>query len=88
MGFGGGHHTGEGRIVCYGAQELVSYRRLGLGGGGSKTYRTLGGGELAPKVVLGKLGLFDPQTKIFYRISVEKVQIQGPPKTQNFHPPL
>ena len=31
-----------------------------------KTYRTLeGGGGLAPKVVLAKLGLFDPQMKFF-----------------------
>ena len=42
-----------------------------------------GGGQdvpnaIAPKVVLGKLGTFDP---------VEKGQVQGPPKTQNFHPP-
>ena len=56
-------------------------------GGGVKTYRTLEGGELAPKVVLGRLGLLTPKLKVFYRISAEKGQIQGPPKIQNFHPP-
>ena len=52
-----------------------------------KTYRTLEGGELAPKVVLGKLGLLTPNLRIFYRTSVERGQIQGPPKIENFHPP-
>ena len=56
--------------------------------GGVKTHRTLEGGELALKVVLAKLGLLTPKLRIFYRKSIEKGQISGPPKNQNFHPPL
>ena len=56
-------------------------------GGGQNVPNARGGGELAPKVVLGKLGLLTPKLTIFYRISVERRQIQGPPKFQNFHPP-
>ena len=55
--------------------------------GGQNVPNARGGGELAPKVVLGKLGLLTPKLRIFYRISVEKGQIQGPPKIKNFHPP-
>ena len=46
--------------------------------GGVKTYRTLEGGELAPKVAPRRLGLLTPKLAIFYRISVERGQFQGP----------
>ena len=60
----------------------------GIGGGGVKTYRTLeGGGELAPKVAPRRLGHLTPKLAIFYRISVEKGQIQGPLIIQNSPPP-
>ena len=36
------------------------------------------GGELAPKVAPRRLGLFTPKLTIFYRISVETSQFQGP----------
>ena len=56
--------------------------------GGQNAPNARGGGELAPKVVLGKLGLLTPKLRIFYRSSVEKGRIQGPPKIHSFHPPL
>ena len=66
---------------------MCKSKSLETGIGGVKTYRTLeGGGELAPKVAPRKLGLLTPKLAIFYRISVEKGQIQGPLKIQNFHP--
>ena len=56
--------------------------------GGVKTYRTLeGGGELAPDSCPSKAWTFDPKLAIFYRISVEGGQFQGPLEIQNFHPP-
>ena len=55
-------------------------------GGGVKTYRTLEGGGTRPESCPSKLGLLTPKLAIFYRISVEKGQIQGPLKIQNFHP--
>ena len=62
------------------------FSETGIGGGSKRTER-LEGGELAPKVVLGKLGLATPKLRIFCRISVERGQIQGHPKIENFHPP-
>ena len=56
---------------------------------GVKTYRTLeGGGELAPKVAPRRLGLLTPKLTIFFRISVERGQFQGPWKFKIFTPPL
>ena len=58
-------------------------------GGSKRTKRWRGGWGLAPKVVLGKLGLLTPEIEDFlHRISVEKGQIQGPPKIQDSPPPL
>ena len=55
--------------------------------GGSKNVpNARGGGELAPKVAPRRLGLLTPKMAIFYRISVERGQLQGPLKIQNFHP--
>ena len=66
-------------------QEIVHTSETGIGG--VKTYRTLEGGELAPKVAPRRLRLLTPKLAIFYRISVERGQFQGPLKIQNFHPP-
>ena len=57
-------------------------RRLGYGG--VKTCQTLEGGGFAPKVAPQKLGLLAPKLAIFYSISVERDQFQGPLKIQNF----
>ena len=54
---------------------------------GVKTYRTLDGGDLAPKVVTPRLGLSTPKLAIFCRISVERRQLQGPLEIRDFHPP-
>ena len=62
-----------------------SHSETGIGG--VKTYRTVEGGELAPKAAPRRLGLWAPKLAIFYRISVERGQFQGPLKIQNFHPP-
>ena len=62
-------------------ESVQQLRDSETGIGGVKTYRTIEGGELAPKVVLGKLGLLTPKLRILCRISVEKAQNQGPPKT-------
>ena len=56
---------------------------FGVGGGGQKTYRTPERWELAPKVARQKLG----QLAIFYRISVERGQFQGPWKFKISPPP-
>ena len=53
------------------------------GGGGQNVPR--GGGELATKVVLGKLGLLTPKLRNFSRISVEKDR--DPRKFKMFTPP-
>ena len=47
---------------------------------GGQNVPNVRGGELAPKVVLAKLGLLTPKLRIFYRNSAEKGQISGPPK--------
>ena len=65
--------------------SLSLFSETGIGG--VKTYRTPEGGGLAPKVAPRKLGLLAPKLAIFYRVSVEKGQIQGPLKIQYFHPP-
>ena len=54
--------------------------------GGVKTYRTLEGGGIAPKVAPRTLGLLDPKLAICYRISVERGQFRGPLEIRNFHP--
>ena len=56
-------------------------------GGGQNVPNARGGGELAPKVVTRRLGLWTPKLAIFYRISVENFEFQGPLEIQNFHPP-
>ena len=63
----------------------ISYQRPDRDRGGQ--IPNVRGGELAPKVVLAKLGLSTPKLRIFYRNSAEKGQISGPPKIQSFHPP-
>ena len=55
---------------------------------GVKMYRTLEGGGTRPESCPCKAWTFDPQMRSFYRNSIEKGQISGPPKNQNFHPPL
>ena len=55
--------------------------------GGQNVPNVREGGELAPKVIVAKLGLLTPKFRIFCRNSVEKGQMSGPPKNQNFHPP-
>ena len=57
-------------------------------GGGQNVPNARGGGELAPKVVPWRLGLLTPKLTIFYRISVERGQFQGPLEIRNFYPPL
>ena len=68
-----------------------SLPKIGIGDrdrGGQNVPNARGGGELAPKVVLGKLGLLTPKSRIFYRISVEKrVQFRDPRKNSKFSPP-
>ena len=73
------------RTVC-----PLDGRKSGTGKGGVKTYRTLKGGELAPKVAPRGLRLLDPNlAAIFYRISVERgVFFQGLWKFKIFTPPL
>ena len=56
--------------------------------GGVETYRTLEGGELASKLAPRRLGLLTPKLTIFYRISVERGQFQGPLEIENLQPPL
>ena len=56
---------------------------------GVKTYRTLeGGGDSPRKLSWENAWTSGPKLRIFYRISVERAQIQGPPKIETFHPPL
>ena len=55
---------------------------------GVKTHRKVEGGELAPEVVLGTLGLLTPKLRIVYRISVERGQCRDPRKFKIFTPPL
>ena len=55
--------------------------------GGQNVPNARGGGELALKVAPRRLGLLTPKLRIFYRISVERGQFQGPLEIQNFHPP-
>ena len=40
-----------------------------------------------PESCPGNAWTLTPKLRIFYRISVEKAQIQGPPKIENVHPP-
>ena len=57
--------------------------------GGVKTYRTLeGGGELAPKVVLAKLGLLTPQIEDFLEKLCRKGSNFGTPENSKFSPHL
>ena len=44
--------------------------------------------ELAPKVVLGKLGLLTPNLRNFSGISEERVKFRDPRKFKIFTPPL
>ena len=67
------------------SSEQVSETQIG---GGGQNVPNARGGELAPKVVLGKLGLLTCKLRILYRISVEKGQIQQPPENSEFSPPL
>ena len=55
--------------------------------GGQNVPNARGGGELAPKVAPRRLGLLTPKLAIFYRISVERGEFQGPLEFRNFHPP-
>ena len=66
---------------------LIRFENRDPDRGGQNVPNARGGGELAPKVVLAKLGLLTPKLRIFYRNSVEKGQISGPSKNKNFHPP-
>ena len=68
-------------------QKSANEHKPETGIGGVKTYRTLDGGELAPKVAPPKLGLLTPKLAIFSRKSEERRQFQGPLEIQNFHPP-
>ena len=55
-------------------------------GGGVKTYRMLEGGT-RPESCPSKTWTLTPKLTIFYRISVERGQFQGPLEIKNFHPP-
>ena len=61
--------------------------KTGIGEGSKRTERRMGG-ELAPKVAPRRLGVLTPKLAIFLRISVERCQLQGPLRIQNFRPPL
>ena len=66
------------------AIQIVANRELGdSDSGGQNVPNARGGGTRLER----KLGLLTPKLRVFCRISVEKGQIQGPPKIQNFHPP-
>ena len=66
---------------------ILKDRRPGLSRGGFQNLPNARGGELAQKVAPRRLELFTPTLAIFYRISGERGQFQGPLEIQKFHPP-
>ena len=55
--------------------------------GGQNVPNVRGGGNSPRKLSLESFDFLTRKSRIFDRISVEKGQIQGPLKSQNFHPP-
>ena len=74
-------------FACPFCDKKGTWGRSEAGIGGQNVPKARGGWELTRKLSLESLDFWPPNCGFFYRISVERVKNQGPPKIQSFHPP-